>query len=64
MGVLYERYRDSDAVIEHGAHVGHLMEAIFATGTVSGVLLGEPSADLTALMASSAVRLFRPFLSL
>ena len=62
--VLYERYRDSDAVIEHGAHVGHLMEAIFATGTVSGELLGEPSADLTALMASSGVRLFRPFLSL
>ena len=30
--VVYERYRDSEAVIEHGAHVGDLMAAIFATG--------------------------------
>jgi quinol monooxygenase YgiN len=29
--VVYERYRDSEALIEHGAHVGHLNEAIFAT---------------------------------
>jgi quinol monooxygenase YgiN len=45
--VVYERYRDSEAVIEHGAHVGHLNEAIFATGSVSSELLGEPSAELT-----------------
>jgi quinol monooxygenase YgiN len=62
--VIHERYRDSEAVIEHGAHVGHLMEAIFATGSVSSELLGEPSAELTAIMAGSGVRLFRPFLSL
>jgi quinol monooxygenase YgiN len=62
--VLYERYRDSEAVIEHGAHVGDLMEAIFATGSVSGELLGEPSAELTAMMAGSGVGLFRPFLSM
>jgi epsilon-lactone hydrolase len=62
--VVHERYRDSEAVIEHGAHVGHLIEAIFATGSVSSELLGEPSAELTAIMAGSGVRLFRPFLSL
>jgi quinol monooxygenase YgiN len=62
--VVHERYRDSEAVIEHGAHVGHLMEAIFATGSVSSELLGEPSAELTAIVAGSGVRLFRPFLSL
>ena len=63
-GVVYERYRDSDAVIEHSAHVGHLNEAIFATGSVSSELLGEPSAKLTAMIAGSGVPLFRPFLSM
>jgi quinol monooxygenase YgiN len=62
--VVYERYRDSQAVIEHGAHVGHLNEAIFATGSVSSELLGEPSAELTAMIAGSGVPLFRPFLSM
>ncbi len=62
--VVLERYRDSEAVIEHAAHVGHLTEAIFATGTSSSDLLGEPSAELTALVAGSGVRLFRPFLSM
>ena len=62
--VVYERYRDSEAVIEHGAHVGGLMEAIFATGSVSSGLLGNPSAELTAITAGSGVPLFRPFLSM
>jgi quinol monooxygenase YgiN len=62
--IVHERYRDSEAVIEHAAHVGHLTEAIFATGTVSSELLGEPSAKLTAMTAGSGVRLFRPFLSM
>ena len=62
--VVYERYRDSTAVIEHSAHVAHLNEAIFATGSVSSELLGEPSAELTAMIAGSGVPLFRPFLSM
>ena len=63
--VVYERYQDSEAVIEHGAHVGDLNEAIFATGSVvSSELLGEPSAELTAMIAGSGVALFTPFLSM
>jgi quinol monooxygenase YgiN len=62
--VVYERYRDSEAVIQHGAHVGHLNEAIFSTGSVSSEILGEPSAELTAMIAGSGVPLFRPFLSM
>jgi epsilon-lactone hydrolase len=62
--VVYERYRDSEAVIEHSAHAGDLMKAIFATGSVSSELLGEPSAELTAMTAGSGVPLFRPFLSM
>ena len=62
--VVHERYRDSEAVIEHAAHVGHLTEAIFATGSGSSDLLGDPSDELAAMIAGSGVRLFRPFLSI
>ncbi|MDF2741790.1 MAG: hypothetical protein K0S88_3160 [Actinomycetia bacterium] len=61
--IVHERYRDSEALIEHTAHLGDMMEAILATGSVSGELLGEPSAELRAKMADSEVRLFTPFLS-
>ena len=62
--IVLERYRDSEALIEHAAHIGDLMEAIVATGSVSGELLGEPSAELRAKMADSEVRLFTPFQSM
>jgi quinol monooxygenase YgiN len=61
--IVLERYRDSKALIEHAAHLGDLMEAILATGSVSGELLGEPSAELRAKMAG-VVRLFTPYLSM
>ena len=63
-GIVYERYRNSEAVIEHATHVGAIMGAIFATGSVSSELLGQPSDELTAMTAGSGVSLFRPFLSL
>jgi quinol monooxygenase YgiN len=63
-GVVYERYRNSEAVIEHATHVGDLMDAIFATASVSSELLGDPSSELAAATAGSGVSLFRPFLSM
>jgi quinol monooxygenase YgiN len=62
--VIYERYRDSEAVIDHGAHVGGIMPAIFATGSGFSAMLGEPGAELTAMMAGGPVAVFRPFLSM
>jgi quinol monooxygenase YgiN len=62
--MVLERYRDSEALIEHTAHLGDLSAAILATGSVTGELLGEPSADLRANLADSVVRLFTPYLSL
>ena len=62
--IVLERYRDSDALIEHGAHLGDLAAAILATGSVSGELLGEPSAELRASLAGGPVRLFTPYLSM
>ena len=62
--IVLEGYRDSEALIEHGAHLGELAEAIVATGSVTSACLGEPSAELRALLAGSPVQLFTPYLSL
>jgi hypothetical protein len=50
--------------MEHVAHLGDLMEAMLATGTVSAELLGEPSEELRAGPEDGPVRLFPPFLSM
>jgi quinol monooxygenase YgiN len=62
--IVLERYRDSEALIEHAAHLGDLGEAIIATGWVCGELLGEPSAELRANLADGPVRLFTPYQSM
>ena len=62
--IVLERYRDSEALIEHLANLGDVGEAILATGSVSGEILGEPSAELRADLADGPVRLFTPFLSM
>ena len=63
-GIVLERYRDSDALIDHSVHLGDLGAAILRTGWISSDLIGEPSADLRAKLAGSGIRLFTPFLSL
>ena len=40
------------------------MEAILATGSVSGELLGEPGAALRAQLAGGPIRLITPFQSM
>jgi quinol monooxygenase YgiN len=63
--IVLERYRDSQALIEHGEHLAHLMEAIIATGDVHGELLGDPSAELRAhLDPDGPVQLFTLYQSL
>jgi quinol monooxygenase YgiN len=62
--IVIERYRDSEALIEHAEHIGDLANAIIATGSVTGELLGQPSAELRAMLAGGVVRLFTPYLSM
>jgi quinol monooxygenase YgiN len=62
--MVLERYRDSEALIEHAAHLGDLTEELLATGSVTGELPGEPSAELRANLADGPVRLFTPYLSM
>jgi quinol monooxygenase YgiN len=63
--IVLERFRDSQALIEHGEHLAHLSEAILATGEVHGELLGDPSPELRANFAEGGpVQLFTLFQAL
>ena len=56
--IVLERYRDSQALIDHGQHMAEIMEPILATGTVTGELLGELTPELRALMTGDEPRLY------
>jgi hypothetical protein len=64
--MFIERYRDSDAAIEHAANIGPMFGAVLSTvSIVHGELLGEPSAELRAKLAGSDVpTLFTPYRSM
>ena len=59
--IVIERFRDSEALIEHGANMSPLMEQITATGSITGELLGEPSEALRAKLTGDQPQLFTPF---
>jgi quinol monooxygenase YgiN len=61
--IVLERFRDSQALLEHGANMAPFMEAIMATGSVSGELLGDPSPEIRANLDGGPVGLFLPYLS-
>jgi quinol monooxygenase YgiN len=64
--VVIERYRDSEAAMEHAANLGEVSAAVLETVTVvHGELLGEPSPELRAKLSESDVPvLFTPFESM
>src|SRR6266536_365441 len=64
--IVIERYRDSEAAMEHASNLADLSEAVLATvSVVHGEVLGEPSAELRANLADSEVpQLFTPYESM
>ena len=62
--IVLERFRDSDALILHGQNMAPLMDAIMATGNVSGELLGDPNEQLRSQLAGGPVGLFALYQSL
>ena len=64
--VVIERYRDSEAAMEHAANLAELSAAVLAAvSVVHGELLGEPSAELRAKLAGIEVpQLFTPYESM
>ena len=63
--MIVERYRDSEAAMEHAANLGHLFADVLATVTiVHGELLGDASPELRANLAGTDVPvLFTPYRS-
>jgi quinol monooxygenase YgiN len=64
--IIIERYRDSEAAMEHAANLADISAAVLATVTVvHGELLGEPSEELRAKLAGSELpQLFTPYESM
>ncbi|MGH1564583.1 putative quinol monooxygenase [Mumia sp. DW29H23] len=63
--IVIERYRDSEALLQHAKNLDHLMEPVIATGSVHGELLGDPSPELRANFSEDGpVQLLTPWLSL
>jgi quinol monooxygenase YgiN len=56
--VVLERFRDVDALILHSQNMAPLMDAIMATGSVSGELLGDLPDELRRQMEGGPVGLF------
>ena len=63
--IVLERFRDLDALLQHGANIGDdLMEQIVATGECHGELLGDVPADVRANLAGGPVQVFLPYVAL
>jgi quinol monooxygenase YgiN len=62
--IVFERYRDADAALEHFASISHLMAPIMATASVTGEVLGTPNARMKAALGEGEPKLFTPWLAL
>jgi quinol monooxygenase YgiN len=63
--IVIERYRDADALMEHGANMAPMMDAILATGDCYGELLGDLPSELRHNFADEGpVQLFMPYAAL
>ena len=63
--IVLERFRDLDALLQHGANIGdELMAAIVATGECSGELLGAVPEDVRANLQGGPVQVFLPYRTL
>jgi quinol monooxygenase YgiN len=62
--IVYERYRDSDALLEHFANLGALTAAVFEVCSGSGEILGTASPQLRKALEGSPVSIYTPYQSL
>ena len=62
--VVIERFRDSDALIEHGRNMGEISPQVLALASVEGELLGDVSPEIKANVESGEQpKLYAPWLS-
>lgn len=61
--IVFERYRDADAALDHFANIGHRMEPLMATAEVTGEVLGTPNEKMRATRGGRAKAL-HPWMTL
>jgi quinol monooxygenase YgiN len=62
--IVFERYEDADAALEHFAHISHLMEPLMATATVTGEVLGTPNDRMREALGGGEPKLFTPWMTM
>lgn len=61
--LVFERYRDSQALLEHQKNLGETMGAILRTCSASGEVCGTPSPELMKRLEGSPVRVYAPLVA-
>jgi cytochrome c biogenesis factor len=59
--LVFERYRDSQALLDHHKNLGDTMAAILQTCSGSGEICGTPSPELIEQVKDSPVQVYKPF---
>ena len=58
--LVFERYRDSQALLDHLRNMGDTMAAILQTCSGSGAVCGTPSPELIEQLKGSPVQVYTP----
>jgi quinol monooxygenase YgiN len=61
--LVFERYRDSQALLDHLENMGDTMAAMLQTCSGSGEVCGTPSPELIEKLKGSPVQVYTPFLA-
>jgi quinol monooxygenase YgiN len=59
--LVFKRYRDSQALLDHHKNLGDTMAAILRTCSGSGEICGTPSPELIEQLKDSPVQVYKPF---
>lgn len=59
--LVLERYRDSQALLDHHRNLGNTMAAILLTCSGSGEICGTPSPELIEQLQGSPVQIYSPY---
>jgi hypothetical protein len=60
LAVVHERYRDSNAVLEHNANLGETVGELLETCSASGEIFGAPNPDLMEGLKGIDGRIYSP----
>jgi len=61
--LVFERYRDSEALLEHFRNLGDLYNQVLETCYGAGEVCGNASPELVEQLKGSPVAIYKPFLA-